>query len=77
MPAWPQPVRRDPLWLDRSRRGHTPALTALSRTVPSRDRMRQPMAAQPHAGRKEPGRNQSGFGGSGVAEGILRGLTYF
>jgi hypothetical protein len=63
--------------LDRSRRGHTPALTAPSRTVPSRDRMRQPMAAQPHAGHREPGRNRFSFGGSGVAEGILRGLTYF
>jgi hypothetical protein len=62
MPAWPQPVRRDPLWLDRSRRDHTPALTAPSRTVPPRDRMRQPIAAQPHAGRGAPGRTRSEIG---------------
>jgi hypothetical protein len=77
MPAWPQPIHRDPLQLDQSRRGHTPALTAPNRTIPSRDRMLQPMAAQPHAGRKALGRIRSSFGGSGVARGALRGLTYF
>jgi hypothetical protein len=73
MPACPQPIHWDPLWLDRSRRGHTPALAAPIRMVPSRDRVRQPMAAQPRTGRREPDRIRSGFGGFGVAEVILRG----
>jgi hypothetical protein len=77
IPAWPQPIRRDPLRLGRSRRGHTPTLTASSRTVPSRDRMRQPMAAQPRAGRRGPGSIRSDFGGSGVAEVVLRGERIF
>jgi hypothetical protein len=33
-PAWPHPARRDLLWLGQSSRGHTPALTASSRTTP-------------------------------------------
>jgi hypothetical protein len=39
---------------------------------PSRDRVRQPMAAQPHAGRRAPGRIRSEIGGSDVAGEVLR-----
>jgi hypothetical protein len=35
------------------------------------------MSAQPRAGRREPGRIRSGFGGSGVAEVVLRGERIF
>jgi hypothetical protein len=51
---WPQPSRRDPLWLDQPRRSHTPAHIARSRTISSRDRVRRPLGAQPHAGRRKP-----------------------
>jgi hypothetical protein len=53
-----------------------PAPIAPSRTIPSRDRVRQPLAVQPHAGRREPGRSRSGFGDP-VWLGYLKGKTYF
>jgi hypothetical protein len=33
MRAWPQQIRRDPLWLGRPRLGHTSSHTAPDRTV--------------------------------------------
>jgi hypothetical protein len=50
MLAWPQPIRQDPLRLDHSRRGHTPACTAPSRTASRLDPLWQPMVARPRAG---------------------------
>jgi hypothetical protein len=76
MPARLQPARRDLLWPDQPGRSHTPAHIAPSRTIPSRDRVRQPLAFQPHAGRREPAAADPG-GGDPVWLEYLKGQNVF
>jgi hypothetical protein len=53
-----------------------PAPIAPSRTIPSRDRVRQPLAVQPHAGRREPAAADPDSGHP-VWLGYLKGKAYF